>query len=104
MNEDAEKIEAEPQVEKVEPEPELEKSDILKVIANALELGTITQAQARQMRQELGILQGDFTTKRVSDTVRKKKRKAQKKARKVMLQNGFRGQKVTKGHYSARGR
>lgn len=104
--EQIEKIEAEESVvkeEKVEKEPKLEKADILKVLANALKVGTISKEQHQQMRMELGVTQSDFTSKQVSATVRKKKRKAQKVARKITRQNGFKGQKVTKGHASARG-
>lgn len=107
MNEDVEKIEVEAQVEtveNVEPEPNLEKADILKVIANALKIGTINHDQAAAMRMELGVFQGDFTGKQSSAKVRKEKRKAQKKARRVTLNNGFKGQKVTKGRASGRGR
>jgi len=107
MSEEIEKIELEPQVEtveNVEPEPELDKADILKVIANALKAGTINHDQAAAMRMELGVFQGDFTNTQASAKVRKEKRKAQKKARRVTLNNGFKGQKVTKGRASGRGR
>lgn len=80
------------------------KSDIVKMLSNALKDGTITKEQAQHMRQELGILQGDFTTAKISDTVRKKKRKAAKAARKITRSNGFKGQKMTKGQSSGRGR
>ena len=99
-----EKIEKEEVEEKVENEPKLEKADILKMLSNALKLGTISKDQARHMREELGVHESDFTTKRVSATVRRKKRKAQKQARKVTRQNGFKGQKMTKGRAAQRSR
>lgn len=102
--ESIEKVEAEPTVEKEEKDPKLEKADILKMLSNALKIGTITKDQARHMREELGVNEADFTTKRVSDRVRRKKRKAQKQARKVTRQNGFKGQKMTKGQAAQRGR
>lgn len=95
-----EETEVEPTVEK---ETKLEKADILKVLSNALKVGTISKEQHRQMRMELGVTQSDFTSKQESATVRRKKRKLQKAARKVTRQQGFKGQKVTKGHASARG-
>ena len=96
-----EKVEAEPLVQK---EEKVDKSAILKMLSKALELGTISKDQVRHMREELGVHESDFTTKRVSDTVRRKKKKAQKQARKVTRQNGFKGQKMVKGQASGRGR
>ncbi len=105
--EQIEKIEAEPVVEKeekIEKEAKVEKQDIIKILSNALKMGAINSAQAREMRQEIGVFQSDFTSKQIPAKVRKKKRKAAKKARRTTLNNGFKGQKVTKGHYNARGR
>lgn len=75
----------------------LGKGDILQVIANALKIGTITSGQAASMRAELGIFGSDFTKKKTSDAARKAKRKAQKKARAVTHNKGYKGQRPPSG-------
>ena len=92
------------EAEKQEEEPKVGKKDFLQLIANALKIGTITSAQAKEMRQELNVFQSDFTRKKDSVKVRKQKRKAQKKARKVNLQKGFKGQKISHTLNGSRGR
>lgn len=87
-----------------EPEVKLDRSDFMTLIANALKAGTISSAQAKQMRQELGVFQGDFTKKKQSAKQKKEKRKAQKAARAVTRNHGFKGQKVDKGRGAQRGR
>ena len=76
-----------------EDEPKIEKTDFLQLIANALKTGTISSAQAKQMRAELGVFQGDFTKKKTNIKRRKQKRKDQAKARRVTAEHGYKGQK-----------
>lgn len=56
---------------------------MLKALREAVADGSITKAQARQFRGEVGITKAQFTKVRPSDDARKAKRKAAKKARKA---------------------
>lgn len=79
--EEAEKAKAEVAVEE-KPAPKMSKQDVVKALSSAVEFGQLTKSSAQRIRQEMGIFQTDFTKKKVSDTTRKAKRKAQKLARK----------------------
>ena len=88
-----------------EEEVKLDKPDFLQLIANALKVGTITSEQAKNMRAELGVFQGEFTGKQTSKDKRKKKRKAQAAARRVTIDKGYKGQKKHSGRLTGpRGR
>jgi hypothetical protein len=63
--------------------PRLEQKDFLKIISNALKMGSIDSRQAASMRAEMGIYGSNFTKKKVTDKQRKAKRKSQRKARAV---------------------
>lgn len=99
---DEDKTEDQPQ-----EEAKLDKADLLKVIANALKIGTITSDQAASMRADLGVFGSDFTKSKESQVARKKKRKAQAAARKVTRGKGYKGQQPPSGRSkmgSGRGR
>jgi len=51
-------------------------------LKGAVQAGQLTAGRAKQIREEMGIFQSDFTKSKVSDSKRKTKRKAQKSARK----------------------
>lgn len=59
------------------------RTDALKALTNSFHDGAITKEQLREIRARLGITQSSFTGKKITDTQRKAKRKAQKAARKV---------------------
>lgn len=95
------------EVQETEPQEKLDKGDLLQVIANALKIGSITSQQAASMRAELGVFGSDFTKSSQTKADKKKKRKAQKKARAVTRSRGFKGQKAPSGSLkrsSGRGR
>lgn len=79
----------------------LTKTDILKVLSNALKMGSITSRQAASMRAEMGVFGSDFTKKKTSQDKRKAKRKAQQKARAVTQRQGYKGQKPPSGRRKA---
>jgi hypothetical protein len=60
----------------------MSKQEIVKALRGAVEDGALSGSRAKQIRQEMGIFQTDFTGKKISDKRRKAKRKAQKSARK----------------------
>lgn len=80
INEDLKAVVAE---EEPEQQAKLSKQEIVKALAGAVEAGAIGVNRAKQIRQEMGIFQSDFTRTKVSDAKRKAKRKAQKAARKT---------------------
>jgi hypothetical protein len=65
-----------------EPKAKLSKAQIVKALAGAVEGGVLSVNRAKQIRQEMGIFQSDFTRNKVSDAKRKAKRKKQKASRK----------------------
>ena len=71
--------------------------DILRLISNALKVGTISSRQAAEMRSEVGVYGSRFCKKSLTKAERKSKRKAQKKARAVTTRRGYKGQKLSKG-------
>lgn len=79
----------------------LNKGDILKVLSNALKIGSISSRQAASMRAELGVFGSDFTKKKVTQAQRKASRKAQQKARSVTRRKGYKGQKPPSGRRKA---
>jgi len=60
----------------------LSKYEIMTTLRNAVEIGQIDRKRAKQIREEMGIFQSDFTRKKVAPEKRKEKRKARKVARK----------------------
>ena len=66
-----------------EPKPKLGIGGIVKALSKAVADGGISAAQARQMKQDLGIMNSFFTRSQPNQANRKAKRKAAKKARKV---------------------
>ena len=71
-----------------EPTPQPEKlGSPLAYIRKAVKDGTITPAQARQFRRDMGISQGFFTDKQIDPHKRKQKNKQAKKARKINAKN-----------------
>ena len=68
--------------EEAPEQAKLSKQEIVKALKGAVEDGALTGHRAKQIRQEMGIFQTEFTGKKISDAKRKAKRKAQKAARK----------------------
>ena len=77
--------------------PSLSVSSILKALSKAVRNGDIKSQQAQQIRSDLGILNSFFTKKTTSVKAKRKKRLTQKKAHKVTIRNGYKGQKMDKG-------
>ena len=70
-----------------EPTPPKKLGSPLAYIRQAVKDGTITPAQARQFRRDMGISQGFFTDKQTDPHKRKQKNKQAKKARKLNAKN-----------------
>lgn len=85
--------------QEITEEPKKEKMSIARLL-EGLSLGvaggTVTKKQAKQIRTEFGISQAYFTRKQSTPSQRKKKRKAEKLARRANRGN-TKGQKNTKG-------
>ncbi len=90
--------------EETKENTKLNKLDFLKIISNALKMGSIDSSQATQLRREIGVNPSSFTKKQVGKQEKRRKRKAQKNARKLNAHTGFKGQKMSKGKSSGRGR
>ncbi len=70
--------------ETVETEqPKMTRSGMLAALAAAVADGNLTSQQARGMRQQLGVMQADFTKKRPTKAKRKARRAMQKASRKA---------------------
>lgn len=78
-------------------QPAMSVSDFNKQLKKSVRDGLISKSQLQQIRSARGITQSEFTKKPYNFNKAKKKRKMQKQSRKVTLQKGVRGQKVTKG-------
>jgi len=70
------------ELEQDKPTVTLTKHETVKALKDAVEMGQLTPAMAKKMRQQLGIFKTDFTKKKISDSKRKATRQAQKLARK----------------------
>ena len=80
---------------------QLNTKDRLKLIANALKANIINSAQAALMRSRIGVFHSRFTKPQIKGTIRKAKRKAQRRSRLQTKRFGYRGQKPPSGRRKA---
>lgn len=96
---DVEKLTTAEQVEDESPQKESKLSfgNIVSALKRAVMGGNLTPQQAANMRRDMGISQGFFTSQKINPSKRKRIRKLAKKARMVTAKAGYKGQKMNKG-------